>query len=118
MRAEAEKIKVIKAAEANAESARLQGEGIANQRSAIVEGLKTSITSGTDEVLTGDKISELLLISQYFETLRDIGANSKASAIFIPHSPAQGISDIAGQLRGGILQAAAATGAPLQATMT
>jgi len=117
MRAEAEKIKVIKAAEASAESSRLQGEGIAAQRSAIVEGLKTSITSGTDEVLTGDKISELLLISQYFETLRDIGANSKASAIFIPHSPA-GISDIAGQLRGGILQAAAATGAPLQATMT
>jgi len=107
MRAEAEKIKVVKAAEASAESARLQGEGIANQRSAIVDGLRSSITAGTDETLTSDKISELLLMTQYFETMRDIGANSKATAIFIPQSPGQGIADIAGQLRGGILQAAA-----------
>merc|ERR1719409_2115489 len=117
MRAEAEKIKVVKAAEASAESARLQGEGIAKQRSAIVEGLRASITAGTDEVLTSHKISELLLISQYFETLRDIGANSKAQAIFIPQSPAQGIADIAGQVRGGLLQAAAAQSAPLQSHM-
>lgn len=116
MRAEAEKIKVVMAAEAACESARLQGEGIAKQRSAIVEGLRSSITSGTDEKLTSDRISELLLISQYFETLRDIGANSKASAVFLPQSPAQGIADIAGQIRGGILQAAAVQ-APLQAQM-
>lgn len=117
MRAEAEKIKVVKAAEAASESARLQGEGIAKQRSAIVEGLRSSITSGTGEVLTTERISELLLISQYFETLRDIGANSKAQAVFIPQSPAQGIADIAGQLRSGLLQASAAQGAPLQARM-
>jgi len=117
MRAEAEKIKVVKAAEAAAESARLQGEGIANQRSAIVNGLRSSITAGTDEVLTSDKISELLLMTQYFETLRDIGANSESSAIFIPQSPAAGIADIAGQLRSGILQAGIAQGAPLQAHM-
>jgi len=115
MRAEGEKIKVVTAATAAAESARLQGEGIANQRSAIVDGLRQSITAGTEEKLTSDKISELLLISQYFETLRDIGANSKTNAVFVPQSPAQGIADIAGQIRGGILQAAAV--APKQAQM-
>mmetsp|Transcript_10793 Transcript_10793/g.17098 ORF Transcript_10793/g.17098 Transcript_10793/m.17098 type:complete len:313 (-) Transcript_10793:17-955(-) len=105
MRAEAEKIKVVTAAEAAAESAKLQGVGIAQQRNAIIEGLRTSVTEGTGEVLTTEKISELLLITQYFETLRDIGANSKAQAIFIPQSPGQAIGDIAAQIRNGVLQA-------------
>jgi len=108
MRAEAEKIKVVTAAEAAAESAKLQGVGIAQQRNAIVEGLRSSVTEGTGEVLTTEKISELLLITQYFETLRDIGANSKAQAIFIPQSPGQAITDIASQVRNGVLQASAA----------
>merc|ERR1712099_30779 len=74
MAAEAEKIKVVKAAEASADAAQLQGEGIARQRRAIVEGLRDSITHGTQEHLSTDKVSELLLITQYFETLRDIAA--------------------------------------------
>merc|ERR1739845_168598 len=84
MAAEAEKIKVIKQAEASADAQHLQGQGIARQRAAIIEGLKDSICSGTDEKLSSDKVSELLLITQYFETLRDIGANSKAQTVFVP----------------------------------
>src|ERR1700691_5026132 len=42
-RGEAEKILVVKKAEAEAESKALQGQGIANQRKAIIEGLQSSI---------------------------------------------------------------------------
>merc|ERR1712048_757486 len=104
MAAEAEKIKVVKQAEAAADAQHLQGQGIARQRAAIIEGLKDSITSGTGEVLSSDKVSELLLVTQYFETLRDIGAQSKAQTVFVPSGPG-GVTDIASQIRNGVLQA-------------
>jgi len=113
MASEADKIRVVKKAEADCEAARLQGEGIAKQREAIVEGLKRSVTSGTSEQLSSEKVSELLLITQYFETLKEIGANSKSNSVFIPHSPADGVRDISGQIRNGIMQG----GAPWQMRM-
>merc|ERR1712099_41416 len=112
MAAEAEKIKVVKAAEAAADAAQLQGEGIARQRAAIIDGLRDSITHGTDQQLSTEKISKLLLITQYFETLRDIAANGKAQTVFLPHS-AGAVADVASQIRNGILQA----GAPGQMRM-
>merc|ERR1711972_758360 len=112
MAAEAEKIKVVKQAEAAADAQHLQGQGIARQRAAIIEGLKDSITHGTGETLSSDKVSELLLITQYFETLRDIGAQSKAQTVFVP-AGVGGVSDIASQIRNGVLQAQA----PGQASM-
>jgi regulator of protease activity HflC (stomatin/prohibitin superfamily) len=113
MASEADKIRVVKKAEADCEAARLQGEGIAKQREAIVDGLKRSVTSGTSEQLSSDKVSELLLITQYFETLKEIGANSRSNSVFIPHSPAAGVSDISSQIRNGIMQG----GAPGQQRM-
>merc|ERR1712061_9981 len=112
MAAEAEKIKVVKAAEASADAAQLQGEGIARQRRAIIEGLRDSITHGTQETLSTEKVSELLLVTQYFETLRDIAATSKAQTVFIPHS-AGAVADVASQIRNGVMQA----GAPGQTRM-
>jgi regulator of protease activity HflC (stomatin/prohibitin superfamily) len=106
MASEAEKIRVVKKAEADMEAARLQGEGIAKQREAIVDGLKRSVTSGTSETLSSEKVSELLLITQYFETLKEIGANSKSNSVFIPHS-ASGVGDIASQIRNGVMQGGA-----------
>eukprot|EP00929_Paragymnodinium_shiwhaense_P036107 TRINITY_DN1939_c0_g2_i1.p1 TRINITY_DN1939_c0_g2~~TRINITY_DN1939_c0_g2_i1.p1 ORF type:complete len:304 (-),score=67.41 TRINITY_DN1939_c0_g2_i1:352-1263(-) len=108
MAAEAEKIKVVKAAEAAADAQHLQGQGIARQRAAIIEGLKDSICGGTNETLSSDKVSELLLITQYFETLRDIGANSKSSTVFVP-SGVSAVSDMASQVRNGVLQGSAAS---------
>merc|ERR1719436_1461085 len=104
MAAEAEKTKVVKAAEAAADAAELQGEGIARQRRAIIDGLRDSITHGSDQSLSTEKISELLLITQYFETLRDVAANSKSQTVFLPHS-AGAVSDVASQVRNGIMQA-------------
>jgi len=106
MAAEAEKVKVVKAAEASADASQLQGEGIARQRRAIIDGLRDSITHGTQENLSTEKISELLLITQYFETLRDIAAQSKAQTVFLPHS-ASAVSDVASQIRNGVMQAGA-----------
>merc|ERR1719436_2007989 len=91
MAAEAEKIKVVKAAGAAADAA---------QRRAIIDGLRDSITHGTAENLSTEKISELLLITQYFETLRDIAANNKAQTVFLPHS-AGAVADVASQIRNG-----------------
>merc|ERR1711915_285142 len=106
MAAEADKIKIVKAAEAAADAAQLQGEGIARQRRAIIDGLRDSITHGSQEALSTEKVSELLLITQYFETLRDIAAQSKAQTVFLPHS-ASAVSDVASQVRNGIMQAGA-----------
>merc|ERR1711972_1076184 len=92
------------AAEAAADASQLQGEGIARQRRAIIDGLRDSITHGTQETMSTEKISELLLITQYFETLRDIAGNSKAQTVFLPHS-AGAVADVAGQIRNGIMQA-------------
>merc|ERR1740116_215020 len=120
MAGEAEKVRVVKAAEAASDAAHLQGEGIARQRAAIVKGLRDSIQEGSADVLTTDRISELLLISQYFETLREIGANSKSQAVFLPQSPTAGMADIAGQIRTGVMQGELGLppGRPTQQLMT
>lgn len=114
MAAEAEKIRVVKAAEAAADAAQLQGEGIARQRRAIIDGLRDSITHGSNEQLSTDKISELLLITQYFETLRDVAASNKSSTVFLPNGPGA-VSEVASQIRTGMLTGAA--GAPGQQRM-
>lgn len=102
MAAEGEKVKIVKAAEAAADAQALAGQGIARQRTAIIEGLKKSITEGTGEHLSSDKVTELLLITQYFETLREVGNSSKSQTVFIPHGVSQ-VSDIAMQIRAGVM---------------
>lgn len=104
MQAEGQKVTIVKAAEAAADAAQLQGEGIARQRRAIIDGLRDSITHGTDQTLTSETISELLLVTQYFETLRDIAGSSKAQVVFLPHG-AGAVGDVSSQIRNGILQA-------------
>ncbi len=46
----------------------------------------------------------MVLLTQYFDTLKEIGAQGKSNTIFIPHSPS-GVSDIAAQIRNSILEA-------------
>lgn len=106
--ADAEKIKVVKAAEADAESKYLAGTGIARQRKAIVDGLRQSIVmfSGEVEGTTPREVIEMMLMTQYFDTLKDLGG-AKSQTIFVPHSPGA-VNDIAGQVRSGFLQANAA----------
>ena len=88
-RGDAEKILVVKKAEAEAESKALQGQGIANQRRAIIEGLSTSI-EGFQKTLgdgTAREAMQLVLVTQYFDTLKSIGENDKTNTLFVSHAP-------------------------------
>ena len=101
---EAEKILRVKKAEGEAESMKLQGIGVANQRKAIIEGLKESIQefqSGIPGVSASD-VMGLVMMAQYFDTLKEIGANDKNSTILLPHSPG-GLKDIVDQLRESVM---------------
>lgn len=100
-KAEADKFVKIKSAEAERDAKALQGEGIANQRAAIVAGLKDSIGADTAN-LTPEAVSELLLITQYFDTLEKI-AHSKANTVFVPQMD----GNSAGAIRDGVMQGAA-----------
>lgn len=104
--AEADKIRVVKAAEAEAESKALQGKGIADQRTAIVKGLEESVTEFRDSVqgATAQDVMNLVLMTQYFDTLKDVGLSSNSNTILIPHSPA-GMNDISDQLRNAMITA-------------
>ena len=88
-RGEAEKILKVKQAEAEAESKALQGQGIANQRKAIIEGLKTSVEAFSQAVegSTPKDVMMLVLVTQYLDTLKEIGSQDKSNTIFMSHSP-------------------------------
>ncbi|KAL3344650.1 hypothetical protein AABB24_023878 [Solanum stoloniferum] len=107
-KAEAEKIVQIKRAEGDAEAKYLAGLGIARQRQAIVDGLRDSVLGFSVNVpgTTAKDVLDMVLITQYFDTMKEIGASSKSSAVFIPHGPGA-VSDIAGQIRQGLLQGSA-----------
>ncbi|XP_030954168.1 hypersensitive-induced response protein 1-like [Quercus lobata] len=105
-KAEAEKIIQIKRAEGEAESKYLSGLGIARQRQAIVDGLRESVIGFSVNVpgTTAKDVLDMVLITQYFDTMKEIGASSKSSAVFIPHGPGT-VHDVATQIRDGLLQA-------------
>lgn len=88
-RGEAEKILVVKKAEAEAESKALQGQGIANQRKAIIEGLQVSIEQFQKVVggASAKEVMQLVMVTQYFDTLKSIGESDKTSTLFLTHSP-------------------------------
>jgi regulator of protease activity HflC (stomatin/prohibitin superfamily) len=101
---EANKILVVKNAEAEAESKRLQGQGIANQRMAIIEGLRESITAFTEKVgsVNEQEALNLVLLTQYFDTIKEVGVSSGSKVILLPHSPA-GMPDVMAEIRNAII---------------
>jgi regulator of protease activity HflC (stomatin/prohibitin superfamily) len=103
-RGEAEKILKVKQAEAEAQSKALQGKGIADQRSAIVNGLRESVGEFQRSVpgTSAADVMSLVLMTQYFDTLKEIGAAGKSNTILIPHSPAH-LSDLSDQMRNAII---------------
>ena len=105
-RGEAEKILVVKKAEAESESKALQGQGIANQRRAIIEGLQGSIESFQKSVgdVSTSEVMQLVLITQYFDTLKSIGDSDKTNTLFLSHSPGA-VKDISEQILNSMLAA-------------
>ena len=105
-RGEAEKILVVKKAEAEAESKALQGQGIANQRKAIIEGLQTSVEQFQKAVegATSKEVMQLVLVTQYFDTLKSIGESDKTNTLFLSHSPAA-VTEVSDQILKSMLVA-------------
>jgi regulator of protease activity HflC (stomatin/prohibitin superfamily) len=113
-RGEAEKILKVKQAEAEAESKALQGQGIANQRKAIINGLKDSVEAFSQAVegSSPKDVMMLVLVTQYLDTIKEIGAQDKTNTLFMSHSPAA-MGDVFRQLQDAVMigqKAAAAAG--------
>ncbi|KAJ0977899.1 hypothetical protein J5N97_013373 [Dioscorea zingiberensis] len=108
-KAEAEKILQIKRAEGEAESKYLSGLGIARQRQAIVDGLRDSVLGFSVNVpgTTAKDVMDMVLVTQYFDTMKEIGATSKSSAVFIPPRPWLFVM-LHLQIRDGLLQGSVA----------
>lgn len=112
-RAEASKLTVIKAAEADAEAKYLAGAGIARQRQAIIAGLRESIrdfSSGVDGVSSRDVIT-LMITNQYLDAIQNMAQSSGGTnTIFLPHSPGA-VSDLGAQIRDAFVQGSAVASA-------
>ncbi len=108
-RGEAEKILVVKKAEAEAESKALQGQGIANQRRAIIEGLQTSIEQFQKVVedASAKEVMQLVLVTQYFDTLKSIGESDKTNTLFLSHMPGS-VKEVGDQILESMLVSAKA----------
>jgi regulator of protease activity HflC (stomatin/prohibitin superfamily) len=106
-RSEGDKILKVKSAEAEAEAKYLSGVGVAKQRKAIVDGLRESIVDFTEGVKgTNSKdIMDLLLLTQYFDCIRDVGSDKNCRTTFVPTS--KGFQD---DMRNSLLQADATAG--------
>ena len=82
----------------------MQGQGIANQRKAIIEGLKNSVEAFAHAVegTTPKDVMMLVLLTQYLDTLKEIGAQGKSNTLFMSHSPAA-IGDLFQQMQDAVL---------------
>lgn len=99
-RGESEKIIRVKQAEAEAEANILHGKGIAGQRAAIIEGLGRSVEEFVKQIPDSNSatVMDMVMLIQYVDTLKEIGANSKSNVVFVPHSPGN-LHDINSQIR-------------------
>ena len=90
--AEAKKIMLVKAAEADAEAKRLSGVGLAEQRRAILTGLQASVATFKEHVhgTSSSDVMTLLLLNQYFDTLKDIATKGDCRVVFTPPTGGEG----------------------------
>ena len=91
---EADKILAVKRAEAEAESKRLQGEGVAAQRKAIIGGLRDSVARFAKETgVNPQEVMQLVTLTGYTDMLRDVAVSSTTNTVLLPPSPS-GVSDL------------------------
>ena len=107
---EAAKILRVKKAEGEAESLRLQGHGISEQRKAIVEGLQESIADFQQSIpgTSAADVMNLVLVTQYYDALKEIGANNKSSTLLLPSTP-DGINSFSNIIQESIISGNIAT---------
>jgi len=100
-KAEADKVRQVKNAEAEAEARYLSGVGVARQRKAIIQGLQSSVAEFSEDVegATPKDVMDILLLSQYFDTLSAVGANS----LILEHDPST-VANLQAQVGRGFLK--------------
>lgn len=86
-KAEANKIMVVKQAEADKESRILQGEGVAGQRKAIAEGLRESLLGVQEANVSSDQSMQVLMATMTLDAYTTIGSSGNSNAIFLPQNP-------------------------------
>lgn len=103
-RGEAQRVLTVANATAQAEAMRLNGEGIAQERKAIVDGLRESLEHFTSAIpgTTAADVMQIILMTQYFDTLTKMGKDG-AKVVFLPHSPGS-MGDMAAQIRDAMMQ--------------
>lgn len=90
---EAQRIRIVAKAKAEAESKKLQGQGIADQRREIARGLVESVEVLNEVGINSQEASALIVITQHYDTLQAIGADTNSNLILLPNSP-QAASDM------------------------
>lgn len=84
---DAQRILIVEKAKAEAESKRLQGKGIADQRREIARGLEESVDVLNKAGINSQEASALIVITQHYDTLQSIGADTNSNLILLPNNP-------------------------------
>lgn len=84
---DAQRILIVEKARAEAESKRLQGQGIADQRREIAKGLLESVDVLNGVGISSQEASALIVVTQHYDTLQAIGENSGSRLVLLPNSP-------------------------------
>ena len=84
---DAQRILIVERAKAEAESKRLQGRGIADQRREIARGLEESVDVLNRAGINSQEASALIVITQHYDTLQSIGADTNSNLILLPNNP-------------------------------
>ena len=87
---DAARILIVEKAKAEAESKRLQGQGIADQRREIARGLEESVEVLNKAGINSQDASALIVVTQHYDTLQSIGGESNSNLILLPNSPQAG----------------------------
>ena len=87
---DAQRILIVERAKAEAESKRLQGQGIADQRREIARGLEDSVKVLNGVDINSQEASALIVVTQHYDTLQSVGSESNSNLILLPNSPQAG----------------------------
>ncbi|MCK0123183.1 SPFH domain-containing protein [Gelidibacter salicanalis] len=87
---DAARILIVERAKAEAESKRLQGQGIADQRREIARGLEESVEVLNKVGINSQEASALIVVTQHYDTLQSIGEHVNSNLILLPNSPQAG----------------------------
>jgi regulator of protease activity HflC (stomatin/prohibitin superfamily) len=87
---DAQRILIVEKAKAEAESKRLQGQGIADQRREIARGLEESVEVLNNVGINSQEASALIVVTQHYDTLQSIGEETNSNLILLPNSPQAG----------------------------